>query len=105
SILLVDFARTRIASGMPIREAVLQACEIRIRPILLTALAVILGEAVLYFDPLLMGLGVTMPSGALISTLLTLGIVPLAYYQLMTFLNAGRHEMFMEKRRGGHSPY
>ena len=78
SILLVDFARSRIASGMPIKEAVLKACEIRLRPILLTALAVILGEVVLYFDPILRGLGITMPSGALISTLLTLGIVPLA---------------------------
>jgi multidrug efflux pump subunit AcrB len=84
SILLVDFARSGIASGMSVREAVLSACEIRLRPILLTALAVILGEVVLYFDPVLRGLGITMPSGALISTLLTLGIVPLAYYQLMT---------------------
>ncbi len=86
SILLVDFARSRIALGMPIKEAILQACEIRLRPILLTAFAVILGEMVLYYDPILRGLGITMPSGALISTLLTLGIVPLAYYQLTTFL-------------------
>jgi multidrug efflux pump subunit AcrB len=92
SILLVDFARSRIALGMPIKEAILQACEIRLRPILLTAFAVILGEMVLYFDPVLRGLGITMPSGALISTLLTLGIVPLAYYQLMTFLHAQGHD-------------
>ena len=98
SILLVDFARSRISSGMPIKEAVIQACEIRLRPIILTALAVILGEAVLYFDPILRGLGITMPSGALISTLLTLGIVPLAYYQLTTFFHkkgktlAGEHD-------------
>lgn len=91
SILLVDFARIRIASGMPIREGVLSACETRLRPILLTALAVILGEVVLYFDPVLRGLGITMPSGALISTLLTLGIVPLAYYQLATFLERRGH--------------
>jgi len=88
SILLVDFARSRIAGGMPIKEAVLQACEMRSRPIILTALAVILGEAVLYLDPILQGIGITLPSGALVSTLLTLGIVPIAYYQLATFLNA-----------------
>jgi multidrug efflux pump subunit AcrB len=97
SILLVDFARSRIASGMPIREAVLSACETRLRPILLTAFAVILGEVVLYYDPVLRGLGITMPSGALMSTLLTLGIVPLAYYQLMTFLHARGHDLVRER--------
>jgi multidrug efflux pump subunit AcrB len=97
SILLVDFARSRIASGMPIKDAILQACETRLRPIILTALAVILGEAVLYFDPILRGLGITMPSGALISTLLTLGIVPLAFYQLSIFLQARGHELVSER--------
>ena len=97
SILLVDFARNRIESGLPIKEAVLEACETRVRPIILTALAVILGEAVLYFDPVLMGLGTTMPSGALISTLLTLGIVPLAFYQLATFLHARGHDLDSER--------
>jgi multidrug efflux pump subunit AcrB len=97
SILLVDFARSRIASGTPIREAILQACDIRTRPIMLTALAVILGEAVLYFDPVMRDLGITMPSGALISTMLTLGIVPMAFYQLVTFLNARGHDIVHEQ--------
>ena len=97
SILLVDFARSRIEAGMPIREAVLSACETRVRPIILTALAVILGEAVLYFDPVLRGMGITMPSGALISTLLTLGIVPLAFYQLATLLHARGSELVRER--------
>jgi multidrug efflux pump subunit AcrB len=97
SILLVDFARSHISSGIPIKEAVLKACETRLRPIILTALAVILGEAVLYFDPMLRGLGITMPSGALISTLLTLGIVPLAFYQLTTFLHARGHDLDSER--------
>jgi multidrug efflux pump subunit AcrB len=97
SILLVDFARSRIASGMPVKEAVLKACETRLRPIILTALAVILGEAVLYFDPMLRGMGITMPSGALISTLLTLGIVPMAFYQLATFLHERGHDLVRER--------
>jgi multidrug efflux pump subunit AcrB len=88
SIQLVDFARIRMEGGMPVKDAVLEACSIRLRPIMLTAFAVILGEMVLYFDPVLRGLGITMPSGALISTLLTLGIVPLAFYHLATFLEA-----------------
>jgi len=87
SILLVDFARSGILAGMSIRESVLSACQIRLRPILLTAFAVILGEVVLYFDPVLRDLGITMPSGAFISTFLTLGIVPLAFYQLTTYLS------------------
>ena len=74
SILLLDFARSHIVSGTPIREAVLLACETRLRPIILTALAVILGESVLYFDPILQGIGVTLPAGALFSTALTLGM-------------------------------
>ena len=97
SILLVDFARDRIASGLPIREAVLEACETRLRPIILTALAVTLGEAVLYFDQTLRGFGITMPSGALMSTLLTLGIVPLAFYQLSTFLHARGYELVSKR--------
>lgn len=82
SILLVDFARSHIAEGMTIKEAVLKACSLRVRPIIITALAIILGESVLYFDEMMQGLGITMPSGTFISTLLTLGIVPIAYYQL-----------------------
>ena len=82
SILLVDFARSHIADGMTVKEAVLKACSLRARPIIITALAIILGESVLYFDQMLQGLGITMPSGTFISTLLTLGIVPVAYYQL-----------------------
>ncbi len=82
SILLVDFARSHIADGMTVKEAVLKACSLRARPIIITALAIILGESVLYFDQMLQGLGITMPSGTFISTLLTLGIVPVAYYKL-----------------------
>ena len=84
SILLVDFARNNINDGMSVKDAVLKACALRVRPIIITALAIILGEGVLYFDPMMQGLGITMPSGTFISTLLTLGVVPIAYYQLAT---------------------
>ena len=82
SILLVDFARIRIADGMIVKDAILNACSLRVRPIIITSLAIIVGEGVLYFDPMLQGLGITMPSGIFISTLLTLCVVPIAYYQL-----------------------
>ncbi|RLB47302.1 MAG: AcrB/AcrD/AcrF family protein, partial [Deltaproteobacteria bacterium] len=68
SILLVDFANQRVAAGMGIREAALFAGETRQRPIVLTAATVVLGDGVLFFDPLLQGLGLTMAAGALIST-------------------------------------
>jgi multidrug efflux pump subunit AcrB len=92
SILLVDFAGQRVAAGASVREAVLLAGETRLRPIVLTALTVVLGDGVLFFDPMLQGLGLTMASGALFSTALTLGIVPLAYYQLMSVLSRGERE-------------
>jgi multidrug efflux pump subunit AcrB len=82
SILLVDFARSRIADGIIVKDAVLKACSLRVRPIIITSLAIMVGEGVLYFDPMLQGLGITMPSGTFISTLLTLCVVPIAYYQL-----------------------
>ncbi|MDP1822623.1 MAG: efflux RND transporter permease subunit [Archangium sp.] len=86
SILLVDFANQRVAAGMNVKGAVLLAGETRLRPIVLTALTVVLGDGVLFFDPLLQGLGLTMAAGALFSTALTVGVVPLAYYQLMSVL-------------------
>ncbi len=85
SILLVDFAQARIEAGHSPREAVLEAGAMRARPIILTALTVVLGDGVLFFDPLLQGLGLTMASGAVVSTLLTLGLVPVAYYQIATW--------------------
>ncbi len=80
SILLVDFVDVHLAEGMPLREAVLEAGAVRARPILLTAATVVLGDGVLLFDPLLEGLGLTLMSGALVSTLLTLLLVPVVYY-------------------------
>lgn len=82
SILIVDFARERAAAGGTLRDAVMQAAKERARPIVLTAATVILGDGVLYFDPMMQGLGLTMASGALVSTGLTLLVVPVAYYWL-----------------------
>lgn len=84
SILLVDFVDVHLAEGMPLRDAVLEAGAVRARPILLTAGTVVLGDGVLLFDPLLEGLGLTLMSGALVSTLLTLVLVPVVYYHAIT---------------------
>ena len=80
SLLLVDFTLDRRARGMPLKEAVLEAGATRARPILLTALAVIAGTAIMITDPVFGGLGVSMAFGSLASTLLTLFVIPLIYY-------------------------
>jgi multidrug efflux pump subunit AcrB len=81
SLLLIDFILGRRAEGIPLREAVIEAGAVRARPILLTALAVIAGTAIMISDPVFGGLGVSMAFGTLASTLLTLFVIPLIYYQ------------------------
>jgi len=100
SILLVDFARSLIHSGVPIKEAVLQASQTRLRPIVLTSATVILGDGVLFFDPMLKGLGITMSIGAFVSTALTLLFVPMAYFQLMNFLESRRSHAHVNSESG-----
>ncbi|MEE4365051.1 MAG: efflux RND transporter permease subunit [Desulfotignum sp.] len=80
SILLVDFIKLREKAGMQLKEAVLQAGIQRTRPILLTAATVMFGSGVLVFEPSLKPLGLTLVSGVLISTLLTLVLIPVFYY-------------------------
>lgn len=88
SILLVDFVIERRAAGAELKEAVVLAGGERVRPILLTAATVVLGDGVLYFDPMMQGLGLTMASGALVSTAMTLFLVPVAYYRLAQLRDA-----------------
>jgi len=81
SLLLIDFILSRRSEGVHLREAVLEAGAVRARPILLTALAVIAGTAIMISDPVFGGLGVSMAFGTLASTILTLFVIPLIYYQ------------------------
>ncbi|MFN2354896.1 MAG: efflux RND transporter permease subunit [Desulfopila sp.] len=82
SILLVDFIKHRENEGMALKEAVLQAGVQRTRPILLTAATVMFGSGVLVFEPSLKPLGLTLASGVLISTLLTLVLIPVLYFHV-----------------------
>jgi len=92
SILLVDFIRSEEAEGRPVREAVLRAGAIRTRPILLTAAALMVGAFVIILDPIFQGLAISMLFGVLVSTLLTLVVIPLLYVTLteLTVKGAGR---------------
>jgi multidrug efflux pump subunit AcrB len=82
SIILVDFIELRRGEGMPLSEAVLDAGEVRFRPMLLTAAAVVVGSSVMLFDPIFQGLAVSMMAGEVAATLLSRVAVPVLYYQL-----------------------
>jgi multidrug efflux pump subunit AcrB len=80
SILLVDFIRQEVDQGMPLQEAVIRAGAIRSKPIVLTAVAATLGAFFILDDPIFNGLAVSLIFGILVSTLLTLIIIPVLYY-------------------------
>jgi hypothetical protein len=77
SILLVDFSKHEIARGVHVVDAVINACKTRTRPIVITALALVAGSSVILFDPIFQGMAVSLLFGVLISTLLTLLVIPL----------------------------
>jgi multidrug efflux pump subunit AcrB len=80
SILLVDFVNAELAAGRPLDAAVIRAGAIRARPIALTALAAMAGAFFILDDPIFNGLAVSLIFGILVSTLLTLGVIPVLYF-------------------------
>ena len=83
SILLVDFINLRLKEGMDLRNAVIDAAATRARPIILTAIAAILDAVFILDDPIFNGLAVSLIFGVLISTILTLVVIPLLYFSVM----------------------
>ncbi len=82
SIILVDFIELRLAQGMPLEEAVVDAGAVRFRPMLLTAAAVVVGAFVILFDPIFQGLAISLMAGEVASTLLSRMAVPVLYYMV-----------------------
>jgi multidrug efflux pump subunit AcrB len=82
SIILVDFIDLRLAQGMPLAEAVVDAGAVRFRPMLLTAAAVIVGASVILFDPIFQGLAISLMAGEVASLLLSRMAVPVLYFML-----------------------
>ena len=78
SILLVDFSKNEVARGVPLREAVIQAVVTRTRPILITQLTMIAGAFSIIHDPIFQGMAISLMFGAIVATLLTLFVIPLA---------------------------
>jgi multidrug efflux pump subunit AcrB len=79
SILLIDFVNHALAAGRPLGEAVVDAAAVRAKPIMLTAAAAMLGGFFILDDPIFQGLAVSLIFGILVSTVLTLLVIPLLY--------------------------
>jgi len=84
SILLIDFINQERARGTALEDAVVSASAVRAKPIALTALAAMLGALFILDDPIFNGLAVALIFGILVSTVLTLVVIPLLYYALLS---------------------
>ena len=80
SVLLIDFIEARLADGLDLKDAVIEAGAVRFLPIALTAGTVVTGSFVMVFDPIFQGLAISLMMGSLLSTVLTVVVIPLAYY-------------------------
>ena len=83
SLLIIDFVLEHQRRGMPVEKAILEAGALRLRPILLTALSIVLGSAIMLKDPMFSGLAISLIFGTLAATVLTLLVVPLMLYALL----------------------
>ncbi|MCY0964031.1 efflux RND transporter permease subunit [Parathalassolituus penaei] len=83
SILLVDFINQKLGEGLKFEAAVVLAAAVRARPIVLTAVAAMIGAFFILDDPIFNGLAISLIFGIMISTLLTLVVIPLLYFSLM----------------------
>ena len=92
SILLVDFINQALAEGGSSGDAVIEACAVRAKPIVLTAVAAMMGALFILDDPIFNGLAVSLIFGILVSTVLTLVVIPLVYYS------------YLRRSRPGHTP-
>ncbi len=80
SIILVDFIQLRRGEGLPLAQAVVEAGAVRFRPMLLTALAVVVGASVILADPIFQGLALSLLAGEIASLLISRMAVPVLYF-------------------------
>ncbi|MDV3239941.1 MAG: efflux RND transporter permease subunit [Gammaproteobacteria bacterium] len=83
SILLVDFINAEVERGVAFEEAVLRSGAVRAKPIVLTGLAAMLGALFILDDPIFSGLAISLIFGILVSTVLTLLVIPVMYYAFL----------------------
>lgn len=96
SILLVDFIGQQRREGRDLDEAVVAAAAVRAKPIVLTALAAMLGAFFILDDPIFNGLAISLIFGILVSTLLTLVVIPVLYYSFGHAIIVGRDDATVE---------
>ncbi len=77
SILLVDFAKSEVQRGLPVREAVMLAGKTRMRPIWVTDLTMMAGAMAIIFDPIFEGMAISLLFGPIVAVPLTMLVVPL----------------------------
>jgi len=80
SILLVDFVHQRLGEGASFEQATIDAAATRAKPIVLTAVAAMLGAVFILDDPIFNGLAISLLFGIFVSTVLTLVVIPILYY-------------------------
>ncbi|NTW55600.1 MAG: efflux RND transporter permease subunit [Chlorobiaceae bacterium] len=80
SVLLIDFIQIRRDEGIELKQAIIESAAVRTRPIILTSGAVVIGSVIMLFDPIFQGLAISMIWGGVLSTVLTLVVVPIVYY-------------------------
>ena len=80
SVLLIDFIEIRLNDGIPLKQAIIDAGAVRTTPILLTTGAMVIVASIILFDPIFQGLAISLVAGAIVSTMLTLIVVPMLYY-------------------------
>lgn len=95
SIILVDFIEHQLKTGMELKEAVVSAGVLRFRPMLLTAAAVVVGSAVMLFDPIFQGLAISLIFGEVAATVLSRFAVPVLYYW---FVGKSRLRMIRQEK-------
>jgi len=83
SILLVDFINQLVGEGIALHDAVVQSAAVRAKPIILTGIAAMIGGFFIIDDPIFGGLAISLIFGLLVSTLLTLIVIPVVYYAAM----------------------
>lgn len=88
SILLVDFINEQLKAGVELQEAVIRSGAVRAKPIILTGLAAMLGALFILDDPIFNGLALSLIFGVMISTVLTLFIIPILYYSYYNYINS-----------------
>lgn len=78
----MDFFRHASTPGKPLRQVLIEAGSIRMKPIVLTAAAAMIGAATILTDPIFQGLAISLLFGLASSTLLTLLVIPAIYVVL-----------------------